>query len=289
LYTSYGMGWMITAYRGHPVITHGGGIDGFISNVSFLPRDNAGVVILTNSDRGGNNLCSVIAYNVYDRVLGMNRVPWSDRFKKRAEEAKKRNKEGEEKKDADRKTGTHPSHNLEDYAGKYENPGYGIITVGQKDGKLTAAFGDVNFQCEHYHYDMFEFSTDVMGGQKIRATFHIDARGNIGSVTASLQRGVKDIEFTRMPEKKGKEFLEQFTGDYELAGVIGKVSLKGEDSLVLNVPGQPPYDLVFYRGTSFNPKGMDGFTIKFILDGSGNVTGLESHQPNGVFTAKKVK
>lgn len=289
LYTSYGMGWMITAYRGHPVITHGGGIDGFISNVSFLPRDNAGVVILTNSDRGGNRLCSVIAYNVYDRVLGMNRLPWSDRFKKRDEEAKKRNKEGDEKKDADRKSNTQPSHGLEDYAGDYQNPGYGIITVEQKEGKLTAVINNIDFKGEHYHYDMFEFSTDVMSGQKIRATFHIDAKGNIGSVTAPLQPGVKDIEFTRMPEKKGKEFLQQFTGDYELAGMIGKVSLKGEDTLVLSVTGQPTYDLVFYKGTSFNPKGLDGFTIKFILDDSGNVTGLESHQPNGVFTAKKVK
>lgn len=288
-YMSYGMGWMVTAYRGHPVITHGGGIDGFISEVSFLPRDNAGVVILTNSDSGGYRLCSVIAYNVYDRILRMNQVPWSSRFKKSDEEAKKMNKEGEEKKDADRKPNTQPSHGLEDYAGDYQNPGYGIITVEQKEGKLTAVINNIDFKGEHYHYDMFEFSTDLMGGQKIRATFHIDSKGNIGSVTAPLQPGVKDIEFTRMPEKKGKEFLQKMVGDYEFKGRTAKIILKGENTLVLNLKGQPPYDLLFYKDTQFNMKDFEGFSIKFIMDESGNVTAIEFHQPNGVFTAKKVK
>ncbi len=288
--STYGMGWFISTYQGHPVVSHGGGIDGFISNVSFLPRDNAGVVVLTNSDRGGNRLCSVIAYNVYDRILRMKQVPWSDRLKKRDEEAKKRNKKGEKKKDANRKPDTKPSHHLEAYAADYENPGYGIITVKEKDGKLNAVFNKIQFKGEHYHYDMFEISSDVMGGQKIRATFHIDAKGNIGSVTIPLQPGVKDIEFKRMPEKKGKDFLQKMVGTYDFSsGRTVKITLKGENTLVLNMKGQPPLDLVFYKGTEFNFKAFKGYGIKFILDDSGNVTGLESYQPNGTFTAKKVK
>lgn len=286
---TYGMGWAITAYRGHPEVTHGGGIDGFISNVSFLPNDNAGVVVLTNSDTGGYRLCSVITYNVYDRILRMNRVPWSSRYKKREKEAEERNKEAEEKKDTDRKLNTHPSHGLEDYTGDYENPGYGIIVIQKKDGNLTAEFNNTFFTGEHYHYDMFEFSSDVMRGQKIKVTFHIDSKGNIGSVTAPFQPGVKAIEFKRMPEKKGKDFLQKMVGEYDFSGKTAKIALKGEKTLVLSIPGQPPFDLVYYKDTEFNLKAFKGYSIKFILDDSGNVTALEYPQSNGSITAKKVK
>ena len=42
LHSCYGMGWAINPYRGHLMIHHGGGIDGFSSYVCFLPRDNIG-------------------------------------------------------------------------------------------------------------------------------------------------------------------------------------------------------------------------------------------------------
>jgi len=46
-YDNYGMGWMITFYKGHLLLHHGGGIDGFTALVSFMPRDNMGIVVLT--------------------------------------------------------------------------------------------------------------------------------------------------------------------------------------------------------------------------------------------------
>lgn len=35
--------------------------------------------------------------------------------------------------------GTHPSHDLKDYAGDYENPGYGLIKVQQEGDALELA------------------------------------------------------------------------------------------------------------------------------------------------------
>jgi len=51
-HNSYCLGWAIRAYRGHTSIWHTGGIDGFISCVSFMPNDDFGVIVLTNL---GNN------------------------------------------------------------------------------------------------------------------------------------------------------------------------------------------------------------------------------------------
>ena len=289
LYSTYGMGWVIGSYRGHPVIFHGGGIDGFISLVTFLPRDNAGIVVLTNSDSGGFRLSSIIAYNLYDRILKLSQIPWFKRFKERDEKAKKQAEESKKKEDTDRKIGTTPSHPLENYAGKFKNPGYGVLTINKNGDVLNAVYNGIEYNVEHYHYDIFEFSADIFGEQKFKASFITDIKGNINCVNLALQAGVKDIEFTRIPDIKGKEFLQKFVGEYELSGVTIKIELQGERTLVAIVPGQPLYELIPYQETEFTLKNLKGFTMKFVVNESGAVIALESHQPNGTFTAKKVK
>jgi CubicO group peptidase (beta-lactamase class C family) len=204
LFSAYGIGWAITAYRGHLVVSHGGGIDGFISRVSLLPRDNTGVVVLTNTDRDGRNFCPVIVFNLLDRILRLPQVPWSKRIKERNEEAKKKAEEKKKKQDTNRKSNTKPSHNLEDYTGEFENPGYGNLTIKKDGEQLTAALNNLHFKVQHYHYDIFEFSSVILGDEKIKAHFHMDVKGNINRISIPFQRGVKDIEFTRVPEKKDK-------------------------------------------------------------------------------------
>jgi hypothetical protein len=167
--------------------------------VSFLPRDNAGIVVLTNTDKGGDWFCPVIVYNVLDRILGLPQVPWSKRFKERDEEAQKKAEEEKKKQDQDRKPNTKPSHDFEDYTGEYENPGYGILTIKKEGEQLTAALNDLDLKVRHYHYDIFEFSFENPGFEKIKAHFHMDVKGNITRVSLPLQVGVKDIEFTRVP------------------------------------------------------------------------------------------
>jgi hypothetical protein len=182
----------------------GGGIDGFVSRVSFLPRDNVGVVVLTNTDTGGGWFCPVIVFNVLDRILGLPPVPWSKRFKELDKEAKKKAEEEKKKQDPDRKSNTKPSHSLEDYTGEYENPGYGILTIEKEGEQLKAIFNDHHIKVQHYHYDIFEFSSATLDDKKIKAQFHMDVKGNINRFSLPLQEGVKDIEFTRVPGKKNK-------------------------------------------------------------------------------------
>jgi CubicO group peptidase (beta-lactamase class C family) len=289
LYSSYALGWGVSSYRGHPVVTHGGGIDGFISEVSMLPRANAGIIVLTNSDKGGDSFCPVIVYNVYDRILRLPRIPWSKRYKEQAEKAKKDAEKGKKKQDDVRKPNTKPSHNLEDYTGQYENPGYGVFTIGKDGEKLTAAFNGFQFKCEHYHYDIFTLFSKDFSSRKFKATFFTDVKGNISRFSILLQPWVKDIEFIRKPEKKGKEFLEQFLGKYELQGAKVTISFKDENTLRVTTPGRPTLELVPYKDMEFTLKKFKDFSFKFITDASGKVTGFEFHRAAGVFIAKKIK
>jgi hypothetical protein len=122
-----------------------------------------------------------------------------------------------------------------------------------------------------------------------KVSFFTDTKGNIGSLAVQLEPNVKEVVFTRLAEKKMTEkgFLEKFVGEYTLGEITATVSMKGDKILVLSVPGQPEYELIPYKGTEFNLKGIPGYSIEFIVDESGAVIKAKITQPNGVFTAKK--
>lgn len=50
---TYGMGLIVDRAYGVPVVSHGGSMSGFKSNLYFLPDSGIGAVLLTNSDNGG--------------------------------------------------------------------------------------------------------------------------------------------------------------------------------------------------------------------------------------------
>jgi CubicO group peptidase (beta-lactamase class C family) len=285
-YSTYGMGWSITAYRGHLMLNHGGGIDGFTALVSMMPRDNTGMVILTNMS--GTPLPSIIRYDVYDRLLGLDLIDWNKRIREQVDKAKKEAEKAKKEKDKDRKPNTKTSHPLEDYVGDYEHPGYGVLSVREEGDQLKGEYNSISYEMVHYHYDVFKITHEFMEVDT-KLSFSTDDKGNIGSLAVQLEPNVDKIVFTKMPGKEmtEKSFLEKFIGEYVLVEMIVTVSLKGEKTLYLSVPGQPEYELVPYKGTEFNLKNLTGFSIEFITDESGAVKEAKITQPNGVFTAKK--
>ena len=195
LYSTYGMGWAILTYRGHHILSHGGGIDGFSAQVSLIPRDNVGIVILTNMS--GTSIPSIIAFNLYDRFLGLEQIPWNQRIKDEVAEAKKNAEEAKKKTEADRKTGTQPSHPLEDYTGTFQHPAYGTISIEVEDDHLKMTYNSTPLPLEHYHYDTFQGKASLFSGG-MKFTFSNDVQGNISSISAPLESAVKDMVFTRI-------------------------------------------------------------------------------------------
>ncbi len=284
---SYGLAWVATSYRGHNLVWHNGGIDGFYALLSMLPDDHMGVVVLTNLPHGQTP--EVLAYNVYDHLLGLDPLPWFDRFKELEAKGKKEEDEAKKNKPTDRKTGTHPSHNLADYAGEYQNAGYGAIKVVLKGDALELSLNKLGpVPLEHYHYDVFQVPEDsesVAAGEKFK--FEMNKKGDIDRITGALELALgEDIVFTRAPAKLSKEALEKIVGEYLLAEQTVTISLAG-DSLRLTVPGQPQYELIARKEQSFDVKGLPGFSVEFQTDASGKVTEAVFNQPNGVFHAKR--
>jgi hypothetical protein len=222
-------------------------------------------------------------------LLCLDQLPWLDRFKDLEAKGKKQEEEAKKNKPTDRVAGTHPSHNPADYAGDFQNPGYGTIRVALKGDALEFSINKLGpFPLEHYHYDIFKVPDEpdsVASGEKIQ--FEMSKKGNIDRLAAPLERALgEDIIFTRAPERISKEVLQSLTGEYLLAEQTVSVSFAGE-ALHLTVPGQPQYELVSTKGLSFDIKGLPGFSVDFQKDASGKISEMVFNQPNGVFRAKR--
>jgi hypothetical protein len=206
-----------------------------------------------------------------------------DKLKADAEKAKK-------EADKDRKLNTQPSHPLEEYAGDYSHPAYGMVSFQKEGDKLKALYNGMDFEVAHYHFDVFDLKNEeAFADMTLKATFDLDLKGNVSAVAIPLQASVKPIVFERMPEKKmmEKSFLEKFLGQYELQGVVFTVQLRGETTLVVVAPGQPEMELVPYKGTEFNIKGAPGASLEFIVEASGAVNEAKFKQAGAVMTAKR--
>ena len=255
--------------------------------MALLPDENAGVVVLNNLP---SSLPLILTLNLGDRLLGLDEVPWSDRLKQVADEAKEAEKKAKEQSASERIAGTLPSHPLESYAGDFEHPGYGVVSIRLDGDRLKGSRDSITFSLEHYHYDIFELAFAATEEQeRLKVSFTTNVKGDIDGFAAPFEPTVADIAFKRRPaqEMRQKSFLERFVGVYEIAGVSLTVTLKGENALQASLPGQPDYELVPYKDTELTLKGLSGFSIAFQADESGAVTAAVITQPNGVFTATK--
>lgn len=202
---NYGLGFMITTYRGHKVVTHGGNIDGFASLLSFMPDDKIGMIVLTNLS-GALPASIIVIRNVYDRLLGLAPIDWAGRIREELEKAKKAEEEAEKKRLAARREGTSPSHPLPEYAGRYEHPAYGTIRIEVKGSKLILSFREWTAPLTHVHYDIFRIPKaprNPLGNMTV--TFSYNKRGDIDRLAIPLERNVADIVFTRLADESMRE------------------------------------------------------------------------------------
>jgi CubicO group peptidase (beta-lactamase class C family) len=284
---TYAMGWVDTTFRGHHMVWHNGGIDGFHSLLTMLPEDKIGVVLLSNLSN--NSALEPIAYSAFDRLLGLSLDPWLDRYKSLDEKAKKAEEDAKKNKASTAKTGTQPSHPIADFSGEYTNPGYGTVKIAQNGQDLTIAFNQLEpYPFVRVHYDIFAVSEEpesIVSGTK--GQFYTNWNGDIDRLSLPLVPTLPEgLLFTRAPDQISKEMLLKLVGGYSLGDGTAHISLAG-DTLQLTIPDEPSYDLVPTRGLIFNLKGLNGFSVEFKKDASGKISEMLVVQPEGATVAKK--
>ena len=196
---TYGLATWVSSYRGHKWVQHGGGIDGFISQMAWLPNDSIGVVVLTNMSGPANPVPNVVVKRVFDDLLGLPPVDWNARAKRDAERARTSADSTRRAIQSKRVAGTSPTHPLADYAGKYSHPGYGTFDVQMKDGGLALAYEGFSLPMSHHHYDVFYLDPTQLKGAPVSGLvqFLMNKDGKIDRVAIPFEPAIAPIILTR--------------------------------------------------------------------------------------------
>lgn len=154
-FTGVASGWFVYDYHGRKIINHSGGLDGMLSYTVLIPEENAGFVILTNSE---SPAFIVMMNKIRDVLVNAPKRDWNAEAVEQVKQGKVNAAENDRKVDATRVANTKPTLALSNYAGTYADKMYGDITVAEENGKLVMRFlPSPNFvaDLEHWHHDTF--------------------------------------------------------------------------------------------------------------------------------------
>ena len=283
LNSAYGMGRQTASYRGHLLTFHGGDLPGFHSQVSFMPREHFGVIVLVIGDHAAP-LYNVVSYNVYERLLGMDQTPWSERRLAMRLKSKEAGKQARAKASEDRVPNTKPSHALGDYVADYENAAYGVMKIGLKDNQLQFDFHKMKMPMTQFHYDRFDTPDDERDG-KWSVNFRTNPQGDVDQAVMSLDEA--EAVFTRKPEALDATLLTQLAGTYEMpSGMKAQITFIENSGLSLVLPGSPPYSLTHTKGMRFRIPQFSDLVFEFVME-NGQVKALKEKDPSGEFSYPK--
>ncbi len=284
LNAAYGMGRWTASYRGHLITYHGGDINGFHSQVSYLPTDGIGAIVLVVGDHAAP-LYNAISYNIYERLLGRDETPWPQRLLEIRLKGKEAGKQARAKAGEGRVAGTKPSHPISDYTGEYVHPAYGKLAINIKDGGLLFDFHKIQLPLSHFHYDRFDTPDDEQEG-KWSVNFQINPQGEIDKALLSLDEA--EVVFTRQvsSELSSVQTLQQYVGDYLTpTGQKFQVALQ-QGTLGLAFTGRPFQPLIPWKPRMFRVKEFSDVVFEFVVEG-GAVKAMKQKDPSGEFTFPK--
>jgi CubicO group peptidase (beta-lactamase class C family) len=285
----YGLGFRSHSYRGERVVWHGGGWIGWSTLMKMLPDRGVGVAVFTNRDP--SMVPEILANYVFDRVCSKEPIPWLDRLRERRRKFVAQLDVDRQARKAARRVDTRPSHDLADYAGDYDHPGYGRITITHAEGKLNWAYRGMSEPLTHRHNDTFELpeAPGRLLPERLTISFSTDREGDIASLAAPFEPLVKDIVFRRIPagDCTHPAFRQHCTGTFSQGVTTVVVGQNSDEQLTLTVGSQPTYTLRPYQSRTFVIVEREGVRVEFHLGPDGEAAELIFHQPNGTFVARR--
>lgn len=279
----YGLGWMTGLHKGHYTVSHGGGIDGFISSVVLFPKEKIGVVVLTNSDSHGLFPKST-AYGIADVLMGIEDDQWLSQTEEKEKQLKGLLKKAENE---DALTEVIAARPFENYIGEFENPGYGIVKVSFDQDALMTSHNEISYVLKHKCYDHFTISAKILDTQKFNCSFISNTSGEISELQIAIEPQLPPIVFKRKTatELLGTEYLKKFSGVFECPLFSMDVALK-KGHLTVTIPGQPTCELKPEKPNVFSLKELPDCVLQFTVGTDGFVSELQLQQSGQTFNLK---
>ena len=172
-FSLYGLGWMLEEYSGRKIVSHTGGVNGFVTSFTMIPEEKTGIIVFTNTD--ANSFYEALKWEIMDACLGLPYRNYSKVYRSYqwADEEEKM-KDWKEVKDS---IAMNPKTELPltGYAGDYVHNVYGKMNIKMENNKLIMRF-------EHHkgRYGTLE----PLGGNRFFCTY------------SDPLYGMKKLEFT---------------------------------------------------------------------------------------------
>jgi CubicO group peptidase (beta-lactamase class C family) len=196
-FRGYALGVNVTEYQGRKMLTHTGGLPGYVSQVTMIPELRLGVAVLTNQESG--SAFQSITSRVLDAYLGVPPHDYPAIYAKLDRAALASARAAESAAASARDSTSGPSLPLASYAGTYRDAWYGDITIAQENGKLVMRFshtpslvGDL----VHWQHDTF---VARWRDRELRAdayvTFALNPDGTVERATMAAVSPLTDFSF----------------------------------------------------------------------------------------------
>jgi len=211
-FSGYGLGWGLRDYKGRKLVSHSGGVAGFVTRVMLVPEENLGVIILTNAEE--DLAFEAVLFHILDGYLGGSTQDYVAQFKAYEDKQKKEADEAMAKAATSRAADSKPSLILEKYTGEYTDPWYGLATIRPENGGLVLKLARTEkgtADLQHWQYDTFKAHWRDRTVEDAFVTFALKPDGSIDHFTmvavsplADFSFDYQDLYFTpsKPPEKK---------------------------------------------------------------------------------------
>jgi hypothetical protein len=256
--TGYGYGWFLRNIQGSPNITHGGGINGYLTASMFLPEEQLFVAVFSNctcNDPGD------LATKMTAIALGMpfewDSISLDDEL-------------------------------LKSYEAVYTSEYDGDLVIAYAEGKITA------MRTGGSETVLTPFEKDKFFVKDGTSSFHF-VRGEGDVISSVISKGTGyDIEWKKSEKAiprvviidVDESVLKEYVGDYEFgADFILKFFIE-EGKIYTQATGQERIEVLPVGEDEFKVSGIDA-RIKFNRDADNLIEGLTLYQ-NGEHKAKKI-
>jgi CubicO group peptidase (beta-lactamase class C family) len=193
----YALGFFVRDYRGNKVVSHTGGLPGYVSQVTLVPALRLGVAVFTNQESGG--AFRAVTNYIVDYYLGVDDTDWIAAYRAAAARQEAETAAAERAILAARDSLSGPSLPLAAYAGTYADPWYGDVTITEGGDGLVMRFGATPLlvgDLENWQHDTFVVR---WRDRTLRAdafvTFALNPDGSVARATMQPVSPATDFSF----------------------------------------------------------------------------------------------
>ncbi|MEO6453952.1 MAG: serine hydrolase [Ginsengibacter sp.] len=253
----YGYGLGLSKYRGEDIISHSGGLQGFLTQLAYYPKENLTVIMYSNTSDpeinfDPNKIAEAYLWNKMDKQTSYA------------------------------ETSVKPK-NLQLFVGRYDLSGAAVIVISAENDKL---YSQISGQAK---YEIFPMSEDEFFWKVVDAKikFFKNEKGEINHATL-FQNG-REINAKKIKEETiiniNASILDNYTGKYQYKPDITLIISKENDKLFAQPAGQSKLGMEPVSETDFIIKEINA-KLSFVKGENGkvnkiklNLNGIDSELP----------